>query len=165
MRYLSRHLACERQQGSVAIEAALSIAFILVPLLAFILLFGRYFWYYNAAQKAAHDAALYLAVAPLTDIRSNDAGNLANVIMDSGLDDMDQLTVATKGQSAFCLYPTAYPNVLMPLSCATNARPAAVRATISITVNDPFLAPFTEPVFGYEGLPITAAATLPYAGQ
>lgn len=164
MKYLSRRVISRNQKGSVAIEAALTISLILVPLLFFVLLFGRYFWYYTVAQKAAHDASLYFATAPVADITSNNAREIARKIMDDGLADIDPTTRSTGGFDMFCLFPTPYPGIVSPGFCS-DGRPAAVKAHITMTVSDPFLSPITESVVGHEGLPIKAGVTLPYVGR
>lgn len=156
----------QRQTGSVSIEAAFVITFILIPLLAFVLFFGRYFWYYSLAQKAVHDATLYLASAPLADLRSNGATTLAEGIIGRGLADMDDNTLSTKGVIAACFYRIPANSPFLTLfPCSTNAVPVEVRASISMTVSDPFLAPITGPVIGYEGLSILAGATMRYVGR
>lgn len=166
MRYLSRPGAFKRQKGAVAIEAALVITFILIPLLAFVLFFGRYFWYYTIAQKAVHDATLYLASAPLVDLRSSGATSFAEGIIGRELADMDEATLSTKGVIAACFYriPANSPYLSL-FPCSTNAMPVEVRASISMTVSDPFLWPFTGPMMGNEGLSILAGATMRYVGR
>ena len=56
-----------KQRGVAAVEFALVLP-IIVVLLAFTIFFGRYFWHYNVALKAAHDAAITLAFAHKTEI-------------------------------------------------------------------------------------------------
>lgn len=164
MTFLSRPDTSGNQKGSVSIEGALTVSLILIPLLAFVLLFGRYFWYYTVVQKAAHDAALYLASAPVADITSNNAREIAKTIMDEGLADIDQATKSTGAADMFCLFPTPYPATVSPGFCS-DGRPAAVKAHISLKVSDPFLAPLTEAVMGYDAFPLKAGVTLPYVGR
>lgn len=164
MKYLSRPVISRNQRGSVAIEAALTMGFILIPLLCFVLFFGRYFWYYTIAQKTAHDAALYLATAPLADTTSKQASEIAEMIINDGLGDIDQTTRSESGYATYCLFATPYPGVVSPSLCS-DGRPVAVKAQISMKVSDPFLSPITSSVIGYEGLPIKAGVTLPYVGR
>lgn len=166
MRQHAKRGALRREDGSVAIEAALTISLILIPLLAFMLFFGRYFWYYTVAQKAVHDATLYFAAAPLPDIRNTNAADLAQDMIDAGLVDIDDDTLSMTGADTFCMYRTvANPDVLTPRHCNATTPPAAVKAQIGMTVNDPFLSSVTGSILGYEGLFITAEATLPYVGR
>ena len=166
MRYLSRPFSWQGQNGSVAVEAALVISLILVPLIAFILLFGRYFWYYTMAQKAVHDATLFMASASLADIRSNAAKGLAENIINWELADMDDSTLATVGPTSECWYrfPANAP-YLTPLSCASTMVPVLVRTSVLMTVSDPFLPKLTESLLGGEGLPIVAQSTVRYVGR
>lgn len=166
MRNPSHRIRSKRQRGSVAVEASLIITLILIPLLAFILLFGRYFWYYTVAQKAVHDATLYLASAPLADIRSNAASGLARRIIESETADLDTSTASTLAFTTECWFriPANSANVA-PFPCATNAVLAVVRVSVSMTVTDPFLSPFTQPTVGSDGFSIIAAAGMRYAGR
>lgn len=166
MRYLVRPVAWQRQKGSVAVEAAVITTFILLPLFAFILFFGKYFWYYTVAQKAVHDATLYLASAPLADLRSNNAAALSEEIIGSGLSDMDQTTLATKGVSIGCFYRIpANAQFLSLFPCSTNATPVVVRTSLSMTVTDPLLTPITGAIAGYNGIDLLAGATMRYVGR
>jgi hypothetical protein len=81
MKNICRHIALKGQRGSAAAQAALIIPLILVPLLAFVLLLGRYFWYFTVAQKAVHDTVLALATSSPADVRSNAASGLVRTIL------------------------------------------------------------------------------------
>lgn len=166
MRNRSRPFSLQRQRGAVAIEAALVTTFILLPVLAFTLFFGRYFWYYTVAQKAVHDATLYLASAPLSDLRSNNAGTLTEEIIATELSDIDVATLSTKGVSIGCFYRIpANAQFLSLFPCNTNATPAVVRASLTVTVRDPFLAPLARLTLGADGASILAGATMRYVGR
>jgi hypothetical protein len=61
------------EQGSAAVECVLVLPIFL--LLAFsIFLFSRIFWHYTVAEKAAHDATMFLAKASLKEIRAPSTG-------------------------------------------------------------------------------------------
>jgi Flp pilus assembly protein TadG len=166
MKSLVHSLRPKRQDGSVAVEAALIISLILIPLIAFILLFGRYFWYYGMAQKAVHDAALVMARAPIADIRSKAASALAQSIIELETADMDDATRSTIDPTKECYYdfssdsqpPTSF-------SCASPATPVIVRTSIFITVADPLLGPITESVLGGAALPIIVHSSVRYVGH
>jgi hypothetical protein len=76
----------KRQRGATAVEFAvvsvLFLSFMTVPLF-----FGRTFWHYTVIQKAAHDAAWYLATIPKNDMKNQakslDAVKIANFIVAS----------------------------------------------------------------------------------
>lgn len=52
------------ERGAIAVEAAIVFAFLAVFLTLPSVYWAFYFYQYSAAQKAVHDAALYLATAP-----------------------------------------------------------------------------------------------------
>lgn len=164
---LYRSISIRRQDGSVAVEAAIIITLILVPLLAFILFFGRYFWYYTVAQKALHDATLSMASLPLADVRNGGAKALAQNIIDWELGDLDETTRSTVAASITCWYRFPANAVNLTEFGCNNATltPVDVRASLIMTVSDPFLAPFTGPVAGLDGLPIIAQVSMRYVGR
>jgi hypothetical protein len=153
---------CER--GSVSVEAAFMIVFVLVPLLSFVLLFGRYFWYYTVAQKAAHDGALYMATAPLNEIKDAGAVGFSNWIMGREMADLD---AASNPQSwALCGYRIpAGSSTIQYFGCSSTSKPAAVRAAITMTVSDPFLKPFTGLFNGGQDYTIMVVTSLTYVGR
>jgi Flp pilus assembly protein TadG len=167
MRYLVRPLRSKRQDGSVAVEAALVISLVLVPLIAFVLLFGRYFWYYTMAQKAAHDATLVMSTSPLGDIRSYAASTLANGVITSETDDIDQSTALTRVTTTECWYRIpANALFLQPFNCGiTTATPVLVRTTVAMAVTDPLLGRLSESVLGGAALQITAQSSVRYVGR
>lgn len=159
--------ARRRQDGSVAVEAAVTISLILVPLLAFILFFGRYFWYYTVAQKAVHDAMLSMATLSAVDIRSGVGRGLAESIIDAELADLDEATRSTVASSVTCWYRfPASAETLSEFGC-NNATLTLVdvRASVILTVSDPFLSPFTSPVTGTDGIPVIAQVSMRYVGR
>jgi Flp pilus assembly protein TadG len=64
-----------RQRGGAAVEFAILIPYMLL-LLAAPLLFGRVFWHYTVAQKAAQDAVRFLASATPAEIRTPGSGGM-----------------------------------------------------------------------------------------
>lgn len=166
MNNICNRIALKRQQGSAAVEAALIIPLILVPLLAFILLLGRYFWYYTVAQKAVHDAALALATSSPADIRSFAASGLALQIIRGETADLDASTTSTLGVTTECWFRVpANSAFVSPFACSTNAPLALVRTSVSMTVTDPFLSGITGPVLGSDGLTIMTGVTMRYVGR
>jgi Flp pilus assembly protein TadG len=155
----------EVERGAVAVEAALVMAFILVPLLGCCLFLGRYFWYYTVAQKAAHDAALYMAVAPLNEVKSVAASTLAQQIIAEETADIssDDTPVYGSGICGYKLSSTSSYITFLP--CIPNRVPAAVRTGVALTVTDPFWGAITGPIFNVTGLDITVATTMTYGGR
>lgn len=166
MKNIYRCIVFRRQRGSAAVEAALIIPLILVPLLAFVLLLGRYFWYYTVAQKAVHDAVLSLATASRADIKSNAASGLALRIIRDETADLDATTASTLGFTTECWFRVpANSAFVSSFPCSTNASLAMVRTNLSMTVTDPFLSGITGPVLGRDGLTIMTGVTVRYVGR
>ena len=154
------------QRGAVAVEAAICMAFILVPLLALILLFGRYFWYYSVAQKAAHDAAVFLATAPLSEIKNAGAAEFATNMIGWETGDLDASTIETLAPTAICGYRVpASSTYISWFICNSTATPVEVRAGVVMTVADPFFSPITRGILGVNGLPILVGVNLRYVGH
>lgn len=138
MKPSSRSPARQSQQGSVAVEAAVCIALILVPLLLFVFSFGRFFWHYTVVQKALHDATLYMAKAPLSEVRSGEAAKMASFIIERETADLDSGTrVSPWSQCGFRVNSSSF--YMGFGNCDNqNAVPFAVQTNAFMTVPDPF---------------------------
>jgi hypothetical protein len=166
MRHLFPRLARKSERGSVAVEAAVCIGFILIPVLAIVLLLGRYFWYYTVAQKAAHDAALYMASSPLSEIKSTKgAAGLASDIIGWETGDLDASASATLTPTVLCGYKLGFSSDTQWLNCSGALTPVGVRTGVVMTVTDPFLSPVTNAIWGSDGVPIVAIASMNYVGH
>lgn len=167
MTHCSVRLVRKSESGAVAVEAAVCIAFILVPVLAFVLLSGRFFWYYTVAQKAVHDAALSMASATSLEIKSSrGAAGLANDIIMSETSDLDAETSSTLGITVLCGYKDQFSSDPQFFNCyASTTPPMAVRTGLTMTVSDPFFSPITNSVFGADGISIRTGATTTYVGR
>lgn len=136
---MSRHVifsAHRKQYGSAAVELALCMTLILVPLLFWIMLLGKFFWYYTATQKAVHNAALYMASAPIVEIRSGGAGTLALNIIAKETSDFDSTTTIVP--SVLCAYKFGNTNIIVWTPCSGTTTPIAVQAAIELTIESPF---------------------------
>jgi len=145
------------QQGSVSVEAAVCILFILVPLLSSIFVYGRFFWYYTAVQKSVHDAALYMATAPLSEIKSNAASNFANEIVARETADFSpDTTVETSSNCGYKASPTSTKYLF--ITCSTTTTPDAVQSVVILTVPMPFF-------FETDSIKLFPFAVMHYAGK
>jgi Flp pilus assembly protein TadG len=143
------------QRGVAAVEFAV-IASLLLVLLSVPLFFGRLFWHYTAIQKAAHDAAWYLATVSQNDMRNQtrslDATNVARYIAQSEVGEL-----APGGDYA--------PTVTLdcrPLGCGQGA-PATVYVRVSVTMFDPIFQ--VSYAGGDDGLGMYAESEINYVGQ
>ncbi|MCA1245703.1 TadE/TadG family type IV pilus assembly protein [Massilia sp. MS-15] len=144
------------QRGLAAIEFALCLP-VLVALLVLPVFFARAFWHYTMAQKAAQNAARYLAGASAAELGAPDApraaSRLAREIVQRQIAEMSQGAVVS-GIDVAC----------DESSCADTPEgrlPATVRVSFQVTMSEPGgLAGF-----GWYDLPINASYTLRHAGN
>lgn len=151
------NIARFRQQGSIAIEAGLIVSFILIPLLAFSLVFANFFWQYTAVQKALHDGTLYMSMAPLSEIKNQSAVRLASYIIASEIAEIgSSMQVAPE---IYCGYKVAQnSNYVAIRTCNDASVPFVVYISALLTINEPLL---------FRGGPIQliVPVTLRYVGR
>lgn len=152
----------KREGGSVAVEAALCMTFILLPLLSVTFILGKYFWYYTAAQKAVHDAALYMAAAPLAEIRNGGAGALAIDIMTKETSDFDGHTTVVP--SVLCAYKFANTTMIFWAPCSGTSTPVTVQAAIELNISHPFFSPISDSAGSDDRINLWALSQVAYVG-
>lgn len=159
MKRLAPRFFRRKEQGSVAVEAAIVLP-LLILFLAAPLLFARIFWYYNVAQKAAHDSARFLSQATKMEIQASTSGAepgvavLARSIANTELDDIRSHLI---GASATVLCDG--------LACDGLSIPSTIRVGVRIRVRDDILGIMTDQFYGADGLLLTADVTMRYAGN
>lgn len=149
-----------RQRGGAAVEMAIVLP-ILVLFMALPLFFGRVFWYYSVAQKAAHDAARFLSSATQTEIRSTGSGSEAQV---AGLArtiaemELNGIQPGLAGRTITVLCDTDSCGLVVPQT---------VRVSIKLTVRDGIFDDFTSQFYGEDGygLLLKADVTMRYVGN
>lgn len=161
MNYLNVLRGRQRQAGMAAVEMALVLPF-LVVILTLTLYFGRYFWHYTVAHKAARDAARYLSSISIaemttrkTPIAEIDASLFAKTIAQM---ETEELSPGPGG-------------LLIEIYCDTGlckgglTPPEKVRAMITIDLSDTIFPGFTtqyiDPNLGY----YTVEVVMPYVGH
>jgi Flp pilus assembly pilin Flp len=141
------------QRGVAAVEFAV-ISSLLLILLTVPLFFGRVFWHYTAIQKAAHDAAWYLATVPQNDMknqtRSLDAAKVADYIAKSEVAEL-----APGGDYAPIV--TIY---CRPAGCGLGL-PTSVYVQVGVLMFDPI---FQVSYAGDDGLLMYASSEINYVG-
>jgi hypothetical protein len=151
----------QSEGGAVAVEAALCTLFILLPLVFFMFIFGKFFWYYTASQKAIHDATLYMARAPLGDIQGRSAEVLAMNIISQETADFVPDTVTDP--SIECGYKTG--NSIRFRDClASGSPPVAVSASINLTVFNPLHAVMDSSAT-LQDINVFIGLEMPYVGK
>jgi Flp pilus assembly pilin Flp len=152
-----------RSRGAAAVELAILLATILPVLLAGVLLFGRYFWYYTVAQKAALNAATFLAAASPADFKTLGPRGLPPVVNAALL--IAEKEVEGLQPGYIPVYVDAYCD---RHSCsAGNAVPQNITVRVYATVEDPFLSRLSEAFLGTSTIeiPLNAIASVGYVGN
>lgn len=148
-----------KEQGSVAVETAIILP-VLILFLAVPLFLARIFWYYSVAEKAAHDSARFLSQASRVEILGPGNGakpgvvGLAESIIEAELEEI-RPGVEVLPHTILCEGYT----------CGGVGAPADVRVAVRILVRDEWFGPITNPIFGEDGLQLTADVTMRYAGN
>jgi Flp pilus assembly protein TadG len=161
MRTLSVGLRRQSERGSIAVEAAFIIP-ILLLCLAVPLFYARVFWYYSVGQKAAHDAARYLATATNVEMLTLSAGDgdapvaaLAKAIVLAETDEirpvLDARTIAVQCDLDVCGWQV----------------PKTVRVSVRLRVSDNLLGALTDDFYKVngQGINLKADVTMGYAGK
>lgn len=146
-----------RAKGSVFIEMTLVTA-VLVTLVAFLTLLGRYFWYYEVAQKAAYDGARFLSTATQMEMRTTGSNG--------GEPAVAALARAIVMEELAEIAPHLSP-VVVDVHCdfrtCSNKVPQTVRVSIAMSLQDDIFIPYTSFLTGQEGMSIIADVTVRYA--
>ena len=145
------------QRGVAAVEFAVILP-LLIILLTFPVFFGRVFMHYSVAQKAAHDAARYLASIPLVEMtsqtRSGAAATIARQIATTELEELN---------------PGSGSNVYVDVLCdgfsCGFATPTVITVSVRMRMFDDFFNDFTWEAVGNNGIPLQAIVSVPYVGD
>lgn len=147
------------EQGGVAVEAAFVLP-IIILFLAIPLFLARIFWYYSVAEKAAHDGARFLSQATRAEILEVAGGApvgvaaLAEAVVDAELEEIRPGLVVA-GVTVLC----------DNFKCSGAGVPSIVYVAVEIRMRDEIFGPLTAPLFGEDGLRLTAGVTMRYAGN
>jgi cytochrome c biogenesis protein CcdA len=152
-----------QQGGAAAVELALCMSLILVPLLFWITLLGKFLWQYTAAQKSVHHAALYMAGARLSEIRSGGSGNLALDIIAKETSDFDQDTSMTPSVS--CGYKFGGTSMIIWTPCSSSLTPVSVQAAIELKITHPFFSLLSSHAGSGKRVDLWAYSQVTYVGN
>ena len=146
-----------RQRGIAAVELAFILPVFLL-LLAFPLYFGRVFWHYTAAQKAAQDAARYLASVPAAELK--DPARASSVV--AVVKDIVEAETAELNPGP---YRPAVTVLCDGLTCAGFSAPSTVTVGVQVYMADVFFAGITSSLLGDGSMVLTADVTLSHVGN
>jgi hypothetical protein len=150
-----------KERGSAAIEFALVLP-ILIILLAFTLFFGRLFWHYTVALKAAHDAATFLGMSRIaeTSIIKTDLGEIEVAKIAKAIAVME-LAELNPGKGAMPIVEVNCDRY----QCSGDKITAEISVMGRMNMFDPFLSGITDEITGPEGLMLYAEVREPYVGH
>lgn len=142
------------QGGVAAVELAVMLPFVFA-LLACPAVLGRAFYYQAVAQKAAHDAALYLATVAQIDMATPARAG-------------QQLLVA---QAIIAADTPGMPFYSTPSlqcdggDCGNVAPPTVIRVQVRLALPDNLFSEYTFDTIGFLGLTLQADVTMAYVGN
>lgn len=138
-----------RERGSVAVEFAVVTLLLLIPLLAGALFFGRFLWHYTVAEKAAHDAARFLASASPTELKTQSPTGYPYIVEAARA--IAQAEVAELNPGSDFPLAIVYCDSGPCLPFRTAPLPKMVSAYVVMSVEDPFFTPITSLFTGDAG--------------
>ena len=152
-----QHRGRRDQRGIAALEFAVILP-VLVGIMAALFLFGRFCWHYTVAQKAAHDAALYLSSVPLIDMKSRTRAEAAmSLARTIALAETSELSPGPSGMTVM-ISCDSWP-------CDGVVVPTTIRVGIRMRVVDGIFNAFTDDYAGEEGMLLTADVSMLYVGN
>ncbi|TFW29877.1 TadE/TadG family type IV pilus assembly protein [Massilia horti] len=151
----------QRANGGVAVELAVLLP-VIVLFVSVVLFFGRVFWHYTVAEKAAYDAVRFLASASAVEFRTQGpGGGKAHVAAIAEAIVKEEIAELYQGGP----YVPAV-DVLCDLrSCNGTFVPAKLTVMVSLNIADPFFDGITSELAGESEVAIVLnpAASMPYA--
>ena len=149
------------QKGIAAVEFALVLP-VLILLIAFTQFFGRMFWHYTVALKAAHDAATIVAMASNSEI--------ATMKSDLGEIEISKIARQVAQSELAALNPNNGSPATVDISCDAltcrgDAVPTDIVVAVKMTLVDFILPFYTTEVTGPEPMTIRAEVRVKYVGS
>jgi len=152
------------QRGAVAVEAAIVFSFLVVFATVPSIFWAIFFYKYSAAQKAVHDAALYLSTAPkLEMVTTGPDGNPAALSLARRIIESEMAGMSVPEPGIVCNYRQAS-GALVPKPCTTtnNLANTQTLAQLSVSIDISYIDPITGSA---SGLWISPYALVPYMGN
>lgn len=149
------------QTGVAAIEFALVLP-ILVGVLVITAFFGRVFWHYTVAMKAATDTAVFLATAPRAEMAVSKA--------DFGEVDIVRMARTIGEAEVAELRPGSGPHPPVDISCDAlpcrgESVPSLIIVGVKMKVIDPIFAGYTGELLENGGVVLHAEVRVQYVGN
>lgn len=148
MNYSAARARRRHEHGAVAVEAAIVLPVLLLFLGLPSVFLAFYFLQYSAAEKAVHDAALYLATAPRIELTTSGGdGNavavgLARKIVEKELTGMIPVTVDAT-PAVFCIYLLGGTPTTKPCTAALVKDVNHTLTQFDVSINYAYVNPLT----------------------
>jgi hypothetical protein len=152
------------QRGSIAVEAALTLPILVIFVLFPSLFWALYFYEYTAAQKAVHDAGLYLSTAPKLEMTTvGPDGNPAAVTIAKKIIAREMAAMNPPDPGIVCSYrqPSGYP-VSKPCTTTNNQDYKQPLIGIYVSIDMNYIDPLTGNISDMKIFPY---ANVPYTGD
>jgi hypothetical protein len=152
------------QGGAVAVEAAIVLSFLVFFLTLPSLQLAFYCYKYSAAQKAVHDAALYLSTAPKLEMwRPGPDGNPAALTLAKNILTNELAGLSPDEPSIVCFYQqTGGAIVAKQCTPANNQSTSQTLVQLTISISISYVDPLTR---SDTGMIISPYATVRYLGN
>ncbi|MDN4037648.1 TadE family protein [Massilia sp. YIM B02443] len=141
----------KRGRGGVAVECAIILP-IFIGMTAALLLFGRVLWHYTVVQKAAHDAARFLATTSYQEMKPSSGGAEVPAALIAQSIARQELTDLAPGGGIDVVVQCQTGSSQFWGRCNGFDIPKKVLVYVEVTVTDPFFDAYTY-FFNY-GQPI-----------
>jgi hypothetical protein len=150
-------------KGVAAVELTIWLP-LLVLLLGAGIFLGRLFWHYTVSQKAAHDAAIFLASASAVEMRAVPVGGstetpIAVIARKIAADEIAELNPGGRYQPAIMVLCDGV------FACTGQSLPRKITVSIQMSVTDDFLPDITSAFVSTDGILLQSYVTLNYVGN
>lgn len=152
------------QYGAIVVEAALVLTFLVLFVTFPTVFYANYFYNYSAAQKAVHDAALYLSTAPKLEMAAQGPdGDPAALTVARKIIAQEMAGLSPPSLDVICGYRQASGAIVSKTCSSTNnqsSNQALAQLTVSMDMS------YINPLTGSDsGLWISPYAVVPYVGN
>jgi Flp pilus assembly protein TadG len=136
------------ERGAIVIETAIVLPILLLFLGLPSVLLAFYYRQYSAAQKAAHDAALYLATAPRVEVTtSGPDGNIAALTLATKIVEREMAGIVPDGVSVdpaiFCIYQVGGSPMTKPCTVTLTKDVNHTLFQFDVSINFTYIDPLT----------------------
>jgi Flp pilus assembly protein TadG len=167
MKQALKAIGRRHQHGAIAVEMALVLPVLLLFLGFPSLFLALYFRQYSAAQKAVHDAALYLATAPRVEVTTSGSdGNFAAMTLAKKILEKEMAGIVPDRVSVdpviSCIYQVAASQMSKACTAALVKDVNHTLVQFEVSISFPYINPLTNTD---TGMLISPYASVRYVGN